>query len=371
MRKILLPLLLSTASTMALADDHLYGGFEAGITSLGDSELNRTLTGLSLEDEKKMGGMGGLYFGKAMGKWRLEGEMAVRRNHYESIDVAGGGTNSLPLNERGASGKLTSTALMGNLWYRLAGTDEWGFYTGAGFGLANVDVNNFRTGSKVIIDDSSWSTAGQVMAQVIKSLPGGLELGIGARHFRTFDNSLNTPDGTAGYKVRNNELFARLSWKFGADEPRREPEPMPAAPAPRPAAQPEPVATPEVVEQPAPKPEPKPMPLPGPFMVFFDFDKADITPEAARIIREAAKAFKEHKAVRLLATGHTDRAGTEEYNARLAKRRADAVKAALMAEGVAAGSIITDAKGENSPLVSTEDGVREPQNRRAEIVLRR
>lgn len=370
MRKILLPLLLGTASTVAMADDHLYGGFEAGLSSSTDSELNRTLTGLSLEDEKKMGGMGGLYFGKAMGRLRVEGELAVRRNRYESIDVASGGATALPLGARGASGKLTSTALMGNVWYRLAGTEEWGFYTGAGLGVANIDANNYRTGSKVIINDSSWSTAGQVMAQIIKSLPGGLELGLGARHFRTFDNSMNTSDGSTGYKVRNNELFVRLSWKFGADEPERTPEPMPA-PAPKPAAQPEPVATPEVVEQPAPKPEPKPVALPGPFMVFFDFDKSDITSDAARIIREAAKAFKEHKAVRLVATGHTDRAGTEEYNARLAKRRADAVKAALMAEGVDASSIITDAKGESSPLVSTEDGVREPQNRRAEIVLRR
>ncbi|WP_417450280.1 OmpA family protein [Kordiimonas sp.] len=366
MRKILLPLLLGTASTMAMADDHLYGGFEAGLTSSRDTEMERTVTGLDLEDDKKLGGMLGLYFGKAMGRWRVEGEMAVRKNRIEGIDVDNGGGLALPLGESKAAGNQKSTALMANAWYQLAGNEDWKLFAGLGLGVANIDVNNFRTGSKVIGNDSGWSTAGQGMIQLIREFEGGMELGVGARHFRTFDNTMNSEDGNVGYAVRNNELFVRLGWKFGGEEPKAAPAP---APAPVATPKPAPVVTPVVKEE--PKPEPKPAVLPGPFIVFFDFDKADITADAARIIREAAKAFKEQKVVRLATTGHTDTVGTEAYNMRLAQRRAEAVKAALIAEGVNADNIMTDAKGESNLLVSTGDGVREPQNRRAEIVLKR
>jgi outer membrane protein OmpA-like peptidoglycan-associated protein len=68
-------------------------------------------------------------------------------------------------------------------------------------------------------------------------------------------------------------------------------------------------------------------------------------------------------------TGHADRAGPDSYNMALSMRRADAVKAVLVREGVPANQIAVVARGESQPLVPTADGVREPQNRRVEIVL--
>ena len=76
------------------------------------------------------------------------------------------------------------------------------------------------------------------------------------------------------------------------------------------------------------------------------------------------------QATRIEVAGHADRSGTPAYNQRLSQRRADAVAAELVARGVSRSEISVTAYGESRPLVPTADGVREPQNRRVEIVLR-
>jgi outer membrane protein OmpA-like peptidoglycan-associated protein len=68
-------------------------------------------------------------------------------------------------------------------------------------------------------------------------------------------------------------------------------------------------------------------------------------------------------------TGHADRSGSDAYNMALSLRRANAVKDQLVREGIAANQIVVVGRGESQPLVPTADGVREPQNRRVEIVL--
>ena len=105
------------------------------------------------------------------------------------------------------------------------------------------------------------------------------------------------------------------------------------------------------------------------FLVFFDWDKADLTADARAIINAAAKASTSMKVTRIETTGHADRSGTDAYNLRLSKRRAEAVKAELNRLGIPAGEIVVRWKGEREPLVATPDGVREPQNRRVEIIL--
>jgi outer membrane protein OmpA-like peptidoglycan-associated protein len=107
------------------------------------------------------------------------------------------------------------------------------------------------------------------------------------------------------------------------------------------------------------------------FLVFFDWDKATLTPEARRIIASAADEYKRTGSTRIVATGHTDLSGSPQYNLRLSERRAEAVKAELVRLGVPATVITTIGKGEEDPLVPTKDGVREAQNRRVEIVIPR
>jgi len=106
------------------------------------------------------------------------------------------------------------------------------------------------------------------------------------------------------------------------------------------------------------------------FIVFFDFDKSDLTPAARDTIAKAANAYRTKGGAQIKASGHTDRAGTEAYNMALSLRRANAVKDQLVRDGVAASDISVVGLGESQPLVPTADGVREAQNRRVEIVIR-
>jgi outer membrane receptor protein involved in Fe transport/outer membrane protein OmpA-like peptidoglycan-associated protein len=118
----------------------------------------------------------------------------------------------------------------------------------------------------------------------------------------------------------------------------------------------------------APPPAP-PVEAARSFQVFFDFDKSDITAAAAKVIQAAADAVKAGHVVQITVTGHTDTVGSAAYNQGLSERRAASVKTGLVADGVSAGEITTIGVGKTGLLVPTADGVREPQNRRAEIVL--
>lgn len=120
------------------------------------------------------------------------------------------------------------------------------------------------------------------------------------------------------------------------------------------------------------QPTPAPAPAaaqPEEFLVFFDFDSARLTPEAWDIVRSAADTAKKGNYSRIILTGHADRSGSSDYNFALSRRRADAVENTLIDMGLPASEISVEAKGETEPLVPTEDGVREPQNRRVEILM--
>ena len=106
------------------------------------------------------------------------------------------------------------------------------------------------------------------------------------------------------------------------------------------------------------------------FLVFFDFDRADLTPRAREIIGQAAAAARSQQVTRIEVAGHADRAGTPQYNQGLSQRRANTVAGELVRLGVPRTAISVAAFGESRPLVPTADGVREPQNRRVEIILR-
>src|SRR5882724_1074829 len=108
---------------------------------------------------------------------------------------------------------------------------------------------------------------------------------------------------------------------------------------------------------------------PNEYIVLFDFDKSNINKAAKvvldQVLADAAKAGGVH----ISATGHADRAGSEDYNMALSLRRADSVREALIAGGVSADAITVAGRGESEPAVPTADGVKEQANRRVVIVL--
>ena len=139
----------------------------------------------------------------------------------------------------------------------------------------------------------------------------------------------------------------RLKYSFGG--PTQEPEATPAAYVPPPVQ--------------------APVQSPRSYLVFFDFNKSDLTPQATQIVDTAAKNAAAGKVTQLTVTGHTDTVGSDAYNMRLSRRRAESVAAKLEKDGIASSEIEIVAKGKRDLLVPTADGVREPQNRRVQIVF--
>ena len=119
---------------------------------------------------------------------------------------------------------------------------------------------------------------------------------------------------------------------------------------------------------PPPPPPPAPPSPPPPYLVFFDWNSAVVGPSGREVIALAAQAFKAGAPVTVQVTGFTDTSGSADYNQRLSERRANAVAAVLVQDGVPQTNLVVTGRGENDLRVPTPDGVREPQNRRVEIV---
>ncbi len=121
---------------------------------------------------------------------------------------------------------------------------------------------------------------------------------------------------------------------------------------------------------PAPAPVAAPAPAPArSYLVFFDWDKATLTDRARQIIREAAQASTHVTYTQIRVNGYTDTSGGAAYNQGLSLRRAQNVAAELVRDGVPRAAIAIRGYGETHLLVPTGPGVREPQNRRVEIII--
>jgi OOP family OmpA-OmpF porin len=127
---------------------------------------------------------------------------------------------------------------------------------------------------------------------------------------------------------------------------------------------------------PAPQPAPQPVPAEPTslFELYFPFDSAQIGSEDQSAIQNAITVYREDSKFKgkdeVLISGHADRVGDQEYNLKLSKERAEAVRQQLLRNGIAADDITVLAFGESDPAVETGDDVKNAWNRRVEILVR-
>jgi peptidoglycan-associated lipoprotein len=103
-------------------------------------------------------------------------------------------------------------------------------------------------------------------------------------------------------------------------------------------------------------------------VIYFEFDRAEIRGEDAAVVSAHAGYLAANPGVRIRLEGHTDERGTREYNIGLGERRAQAVRRALMLQGVGETQLATVSFGEERPAVGGEDEAAWSQNRRVEIL---
>ena len=340
----------------AAAEKGLYLEGHAGAAFARDFQLDTTT--LHQDAEHDIGWLGGIGFGYAYGNG-VRGEIGLdyREN---GVDKVGG-----------VSGSGTSRAgsLMLNGYYDFFRDSTIQPYIGAGVGLGYVDAHNISPVSGSSVNDTDYDFAYQGMAGIAVDVAPRLKITLGYRYFTVPSLNFKTKAGAAiEGDYATHEVMLGVRYSFGPPATKPAPEPV-AAPMPKMAPMEE-APAPKPVAKPAPKPEPPPAAeISRNFLVFFDWNKADITSLADNIIKSAVAEAKRVDKVRIRLTGHTDRSGTVRYNQRLSLRRANAVRQRLEQLGIPGSDIAVFAKGESEPLVPTGDGVREPQNRRVEIIL--
>ncbi len=129
-------------------------------------------------------------------------------------------------------------------------------------------------------------------------------------------------------------------------------------------------AAPAATIAPAAAPAATPVARQQAYITFFDFDQATVTAEGMSVLKGVSDAVRRGGVANVTVTGNADRAGADGYNMGLSQRRADAVKAVLVRNGVSPNMIVMVAKGETQPLVVTADGMREPQNRNVAVLIK-
>ena len=154
-------------------------------------------------------------------------------------------------------------------------------------------------------------------------------------------------------------ILIALAFAAGCATEPDKPAPQPAPPPPpKPAPPPEPKpAPPPPVEKPKPEPEkPKPVAEKVTFAadVLFDFDKAVIKPEGKSKLDDISNKVRGINLEVVIAIGHADRIGPDQYNQRLSVRRAEAIKAYLVSKGIEGNRVYTEGKGEKQPVTGAK-----------------
>lgn len=329
-RAAMIAALLSSAASVAHAEGW-YSRADVGYSTDGALEVNGT--DLDLENNWS----GHLGAGYAFGNgFRLEGELGYRNNDFEDLD-----------------GEATSTSLMANLFYDFRRDQRMRPYVGVGVGAAKVEAEGAV--GPISFDDDDTVVAYQGLIGVAFDVTDRLDIDVGYRYFVAPDvgvSGIFSGEGEEPFSFdgdyEHQAITVGLRYSY-------------AAPAP-------------VVVQPDPTPQPEPQPQPvacptSEFVVYFEWDRSNLNQAALETIDAAVQRARECNLASIVLVGHTDTSGSTTYNQGLSERRAAVVRDALVARGLGAGAITTQARGESDLARATADGVREPLNRRTAVTI--
>ena len=323
---------LALASSPVKAEEGVYLGLGGGINLPSDSNVRgvNTSTSVDLDSGWVAKALVGYDFGN---NWRTELEAARREN-------SNGNSNNVS-----GIGDIKIWSAMANVVYDFDLNIEKPIkpFVGLGLGYAWFDPDNLSplSGGQGILSENSGALAYQAFAGAAYNVYKNLDVSLEYRYFLTSKQSANTSNAFAvDSDYKSHDILLGLRWNLG-----------------------KPTKTKETTKSYAIKP--------FNYLVFFDFDKADVTTTAKDIIKSASESFKQNQSsVVIELTGHTDKSGSEAYNMNLSKRRAKSVMAELVKLGIPEETMVVYGKGESKPLIPTPDGIREPQNRRVEIVIK-
>jgi OmpA-OmpF porin, OOP family len=370
MRKLAIAIALASTAmaTPALArNDAWYIGVEGGASIVEDTALKiGTLSNAGTVDHDTGYDVDGI-IGYDFGGFRLESEVGYKSagvTAYTSTtttpdrNTAGGAiVNRAAGTFAFAGGETSVLSFMLNGLLDFGDDDGLQGFVGGGAGVARVKSTVGLSRFANAIDDSDTGFAWQAVAGIRAPLSSNFDVGLKYRFFNADKINLIDLGGRAVEgRYRSHSLLGSLIYNFG--EPAA-PPPAPMAEAPTPPPPPPPAA--EVAA-------PAPTCTPGPYIVFFEWDKSDITTEAGSILDNAVGAYANCGQAQVMLAGHADKSGTPKYNVGLSERRNASVRAYLSGRGIPDGVISTQAFGEGAPRVETADGVRELQNRRVEIM---
>ncbi len=334
------------------------------LTTINPAFTAPTTNNASLSTSTGPGFVGVLSAGWGFGNGlRVEVEGNYRNNDVDSSVFRSFDSATSPAQQRtwGRAGYISTMGVMANIMYDIGSTMNWPVYitVGGGIGYAwnrwsGVGASTYLGfGDTVRLNDTTGGFAWQGIAGVtypIRAVPG-LSLTAEYRYFSSQTGTINgtyTISQAVGNQIpwrtsvspdnNNQSVLVGVRYNFG-----RAPAPAPIVAAPAPARS---------------------------FLVFFDFASDQLTARAREIVGQAAAAARTQQVTRIEVAGHTDTVGSAQYNQGLSIRRANNVAAELVRQGVPRNAIHTAGYGFSRPLVPTGPNVREPQNRRVEIVLR-
>jgi len=308
--------------------------------------------------------MGLLALGYGFGNGvRMELETSLRGN---TVDNASGFSPLSPIT--GRIGQLWNYAVMGNALLELnIGNPHIQPYVGFGLGYAWTELKDMRVvgnGLRLEGNGTDGNFAYQFIAGAafpIAAVPG-LAATLEYRYFATLEPDIrgrvvatgpNTAtSGRLDIDNQHHSVLVGLRYALG-----HTPQPVPMMTMPPMMA---PMMPPAIA----------PVPVTRSYIVFFGSASATLDARARQIISEAASAARSGGTTRIEVSGHTDTTGSASANQQLSVRRAQVVAAELRRLGIRREEITTRGAGESELVVPTANNVREPQNRRVEIVLR-